>query len=131
VTVGAAAPVIALAAIVSVTDVMGSREVLGYSINSASLTARQIAKISDLDQRASIQQRSAFFVGIINGGLQLVALSMAFESLAVGHDVVPLVFPRIAVPLGLFLVLLSSTIAVSLRRTYRQIRAAVLPAGAA
>jgi hypothetical protein len=120
VTVGAAAPVVALASVVSIADLMGARDQI-----SRNLPTPSPALDSDwLDSefiRAGRLLIGAYLVGIINGALQMVALSMALQSLADGNNVVPTIVPRITVPLGIFLLLVSISMTASLRTIQRHV----------
>ena len=117
VTVGVAAPVIALASVVSIADLMGARDRVSRNLPTPS------APDSDwLDSefiRAGRLIFGAYLVGIINGALQMVALSIALESLADGNNVVPTIIPQIMVPLGILLLLVSISMTVSLRTIRR------------
>jgi hypothetical protein len=119
VTVGAAAPIVALASVVSIADLMGARDQL-----SRSLRAPPTLDSDWLDSefiRAGRLAIGAYLVGIINGALQMVALSMALQSLADGRNVVPTTIPRVIVPLGIFLLLVSISMTVSLRTIHRHV----------
>lgn len=120
VTVGAAAPVIALASVVSIADLMGARDRVSHNLPIPSPTLNSEWLDSEFI-RAGRLLIGAYLVGIINGALQMVALSMALQSLADSDNVVPTIIPRIMVPLGIFLLLVSISMTVSLRTIQRHV----------
>jgi len=126
VTVGITAPVVAFASVVSIADLMGARERV-----SRNLPTPSDAVDSDwLDAefiRAGRLLIGAYLVGIINGALQMVTLSVALQSLADGDNAVPTIVPRIIAPLGIFLLLVSISMTVSLRTIQRHVSHHVRP----
>jgi hypothetical protein len=118
VTVGAAAPVIALASVVSIADLMGARDRISRNLPTPALDSDWLDSEFIRAGRLLIW---AYLIGIINGALQMVALSMALQSLADGNSVVPTIVPGILVPLGIFLLLVSTSITVSLRTIQRHV----------
>ena len=120
VTVGAAAPIIALASVVSIADLMGARDRVSPSLSPPSSSVLGDDWLDSELIRAGRLLIWAYLVGVVNGALQLVTLSMALQSLADGSEVVPTIVPRIMVPLGIFLLLVSTSMTVSLRTIQRQ-----------
>jgi hypothetical protein len=119
VTVGAAAPVIALASVVSIADLLAARDQISRSLPTPS-PALDSGWLNSAITRAGKLAIWAYLVGIINGALQMVALAMALQSLADGNNVVPTIVPGIVAPLGIFLLLVSTSMTVSLRTIQRQ-----------
>ena len=119
VTVGAAAPIIALASVVSIADLMGARDRVSPNLPTRSSALGDDWLDSELI-RAGRLLIWAYLVGVVNGALQMVTLSIALQSLADGSNVVPTIVPRIMVPLGIFLLLVSTSMTVSLRTIQRQ-----------
>ena len=138
IAIAAAAPVIALAAVVSVGDVFRAAERISRTLphnwtNEDFWTDRDdtldwptILRTSNVGYRLL---RGGYAAGIINGVLQLVALSMALQSLADGNDVVSTLLPDVAVPLGIFLLLVSTTINAALRVDQRRLDELLHPDG--
>jgi hypothetical protein len=120
VTIGAAAPVITLASVVSIADLMGARDRVSRNLSTTS-SALDSDWLDSEFIRAGRLVIGAYLVGIINGALQMVAMSMALQSLADGDNVVPTIVPRITVPLGIFLLLVSISMTVSLRTIQRHL----------
>jgi LytS/YehU family sensor histidine kinase len=119
VTVGTAAPIIALASVVSIADLMGARDRVSPNLSSSSSVQGDDWLDSELI-RAGRLLIWAYLVGVVNGALQMVTLSIALQSLADGSNVVSTIVPRIIVPLGIFLLLVSTSMTVSLRTIQRQ-----------
>ena len=119
VTVGAAAPVIALASVVSIADLMGARDQISRNLPTPS-SALDSAWLDSAVTRAGRLLIWAYLVGVTNGAMQMVALSVALQSLADGNNVVPTIIPGIVAPLGIFLLLVSVSMTVSLRIIQRQ-----------
>lgn len=126
VTVGAAAPVLALASVVSITDLMGARDQISRSLPTSS-PARDSARLDSTITRAGRLLIWAYLVAVINGALQMVALSMALQSLADGNNVVPPIVAGIVAPLGILLLLVSISMTVKLRIIQRQLRHHLIP----
>ena len=125
VTVGAAAPVVALASVVSIADLMGARDQLSRSLRAPPALASDWLDSEFI--RAGRLAIGAYLVGIINGALQMVTLSVALQSLADGDNAVPTIVPRIIAPLGIFLLLVSISMTVSLRTIQRHVSHHVRP----
>ncbi len=115
VTIGAAAPVIALASTVSIADARVAREFLGTALYTRAPSPER----TDVALRALRFNTLANLIGFANGFLQVVMLSLALYSLATVHDQTPLIIPGIAVPLGFFLLFAGSLIAASVRSLKR------------
>lgn len=130
VTVGAAAPIIALASVVSIADLMGARDRVSPNLLPSSSVPGDDWLDSELI-RAGRLLIWAYLVGVVNGALQMVTLSMALQSLADGSNVVPTIVPRIMVPLGVFLLLVSTSMTVSLRTIQRQMNHHLRPSAQA
>ena len=126
VTVGAAAPVIALASVVSIADLMGARDQISRNLPTPS-PALDNAWLDSAVTRAGRLLIWAYLVGVINGALQMVTLSMALQSLADGNNVVPTIVPGIVAPLGIFLLLVSISMTASLRIIQRQMSHHLIP----
>lgn len=108
-TVGAAAPVIALAAVVSKAEAADLRDKFFTSPFS------RPADIRDVD---TIMYKSAKWLNwlvIANLLLQVAALAIALLSLAVEHDQVPLGVPIVVEPLGVLLLAMTGSAAITLR----------------
>jgi hypothetical protein len=102
VVVGTAAPVIALAAVVSYTDLQRAfTDALGVD-------GRGFRRMLPT---ASIGAAAAYANFILQG----FTLVLALLSLANGDDVLPLVVAEITLPLGIFLLLLSSSASVFIK----------------
>ena len=138
IAIAAAAPVVALAAVVSVADVFRSAEGISRTLpHNWADKDFWTNKDDTLDWPTIIRRsnwayrllRGGYAAGLINGGLQLVAMSMALQSLADGYDVVSTLFPDVAVPLGIFLLLVSTTINASLRTVQRWLDQLLHPDG--
>lgn len=131
VTVGTAAPIIALAAIVSLPDVFQAGQ---HRFSALLPTIRHVRHVPltkntemrwlELVDMASGQTRllrRANVIGLGNGIPQLIALWMALRSLADGRNVVS---PNIAViipPVGIFLPLLGTIMTLRVRSSSRKI----------
>jgi hypothetical protein len=126
VTVGAAAPVIALASVVSIADLMGARDQISRNLPTPS-PALDNAWLDSAVTRAGRLLIWAYLIGVINGALQMVTLSMALQSLADGNNVVPTIVPGIVAPLGIFLLLVSISMTASLRIIQRQMSHHLIP----
>jgi hypothetical protein len=120
VTVGVAAPVVALASVVSIADLMGARDQVSRSLRTPS-PALDSDWLDSEFIRAGRLAIGAYLVGIINGALQMVALSLALQSLADGRNVVPTTVPQVMAPLGIFLLLVSISMTASLRTIQRHV----------
>ena len=126
VTVGAAAPVIALASVVSIADLMGTRDQISRNLPTPS-SARDSAWLDSAITRAGKLLIWAYLVAVINGALQMVALSIALQSLADGNNVVPTILPGVVAPLGILLLLVSISMTVKLRLIQRQLSHHLIP----
>jgi hypothetical protein len=71
--------------------------------------------------RARRLYRLAILVAYINAGLQTATLSFALGSLAEDHDAIPLIFPQIVLPLGLFLLVTTVSLTDDMRHLRRRI----------
>jgi hypothetical protein len=71
--------------------------------------------------RARRLYRLAVLVAYINAGLQTAILSFALGSLAGDHDAIPLIFPQIIPPLGLFLLIVTVALTDDMRHIRRRI----------
>jgi hypothetical protein len=140
IAIAAAAPVIALAAVVSVADLFRAAERISRTLpHDWADKDFWTNKDATSDWPAIIRRtngayrllRGGYAAALINGGLQLVALSMALQSLADGNDVVPTLFPDVAVPLGIFLLLVSTTINALLQIVQRWLDQLLHPDGRA
>lgn len=108
-TVGAAAPVIALAAVVSKSEAAGLRNRFFTSPFSSP------ADTGDADVIVYRAARWLNWLITANLLLQATALAIALLSLAVERDQVPLVAPVIVEPLGLLLLAMTGSFAITLR----------------
>jgi hypothetical protein len=132
VTVGTAAPVIALAAIVSLPDVMRAREHRWRAAHPPIERLRDVPlntntrlrwiEFHDLNAGATQLLRWSNAIGLGNGALQLLALWMALRSLADGTNVVSPDIPEIIVPIGIFLLLVSTVQTIRVRSLAQKIR---------
>lgn len=106
VVAGAAAPVIALAEIVSLGDAAQGRTETLVTLLAVSKEKEQhyLDETKPVDKR----RRRATRTGQLNMLLQVAILALALASLAVSRDVVPLVIVTIVQPIGLFLLLVSA-----------------------
>jgi hypothetical protein len=106
IAVAAAAPVIALAAIVALTDTARAAGLDRYAPDGAD---------PDLIRAAQKLLRSGYAAGLVNIVLQAVTLLLALLSLAAGHDQAPLIVAEITAPFGIFLLFAGGMIAIALR----------------
>jgi hypothetical protein len=105
IAVAAAAPVVALAAIVAYTDlgrIIGRRPEPGRANPASFKTLAEVLV-------------TGMAVAWINVVLQAVTLLLALLSLAADHDQAPLIIAEITTPLGIFLLLVSGVIGGTLR----------------
>jgi hypothetical protein len=102
VTVGAAAPVIQLTNVLATADVWRGRDLVYDAAEQADRPSSQ-ARMG----RVRRIYRLAILVAHINADLQTAILSFALGSLAEDHDTIPLIFPQIVPPLGLFLLIIT------------------------
>jgi len=110
VTVGAAAPVIALAGVVPFIDSLplGDRaHTAGPAGNTPGARAYRLSS-------------RLYTIAFINLMLQVAALFIALRSLADGHDAVPTVVAQITEPLGLLLLVVTGAMAIQLRSLRHQ-----------
>jgi hypothetical protein len=129
VTVGAAAPVIALAAIVSISDIFGADERFwdGFRryLDGADYSTQFMEEIGNMllvqGRRAGRIGLGSRWIAIINVSLQLAMLAIALVSLADGSNAVSPIVPEIGIPLGVFLLLVSTTLTLVLRSRLRTI----------
>lgn len=108
-TVGAAAPVIALAAVISKAEAADLRNKFFTSPFSSP------TEIRDVDTMMYKSAKWLNWLVIANLLLQVAALAIALLSLAVEHDQVPLVVPIVVEPLGLLLLAITGSAAITLR----------------
>jgi hypothetical protein len=115
VTVGTAAPVIALAAIVASADMRGTANDfvehwvsnLQHAPSGASKDKFRQGVEREL-YRGFLSYRWAVRATTVNIVLQAATLSLALGSLAVGRDLVPLLIPLVMADLGIVLLVVSS-----------------------
>jgi len=108
-TVGAAAPVIALAAVVSKAEATDLRN--KFFINPFSSPA-DTTEANVMVYRAARWLNRLVIVTVL---LQAAALATALLSLAVDRDQVPLAVPIVVEPLGILLLAMTSSMAITLR----------------
>jgi hypothetical protein len=132
VTVGTAAPVIALAAVVSLPDVFQARQhrfdallpTIERFLRDGPGTVNAQQRYVDLVDMTRGQTRllkRANVIGLCNGFLQLIALLLALWSLADGKNVVSPNIAVIIVPLGILLLLLGTIMILRARSISRKI----------
>ena len=109
VTVGAAAPVVVLAAGVAYAETARAQDHYTRADLATDLPEHVLRLLRAGRSRAGRALSNSFIAAVINIVLQLVVLSMALYSLAHNSDVTPPLVPEILVPLGIVL-LLASTI---------------------
>lgn len=102
IAVAAAAPVVALAAIVAFADIAG----ISGGRRGPPDTDSRIISIG----RGVLW--SGYAAGLVNVLLQAVMLLLALLSLAAGHDQAPLIIAEIMAPLGILLLLIAGMLAV-------------------
>jgi hypothetical protein len=102
IAVAAAAPVVALAAIVAFTDIAG----ISGGRRAPGDTDPDVIKLG----RRLLW--SGYATGLGNVLLQAVMLLLALLSLAAGHDQAPLIVAEVTTPLGVLLLLVASVLAV-------------------
>jgi hypothetical protein len=108
-TVGAAAPVIALAAVVSKAE--------ATDLRNKSFTNPFSSPEDTTDVNAMVHQIARWLnrLVIVNILLQVAALATALLSLAAEHDQVPLAVPVVVEPLGILLLAMTGSMAITLR----------------
>lgn len=110
ITVGAAAPVVALAAVVSFTD--GIRVV--ESVNDLGRTAKVDWPTKNAERGVTVLA-SLFVISAANIILQVVALALALTALAQGHNSVAPVLLVVGEPLSVLLLLVTGILTAWLR----------------
>jgi hypothetical protein len=124
VTVGAAAPVIALAAVVSLTDILGSRrfyviaslpDLLPSGKDDRALYTRAVIA------RGVRRSRLAYPAVLANMALQAAMLAAALYSLAQRDDSIPPLLAVIAEPLGVLLLSGIGALAIRLQSARRAV----------
>jgi hypothetical protein len=119
VTVGAAAPVIALAAIVSVSDFSGAQATLRDAAYKHTDTyTGQPAKTPTGEAVWSVLtywRRIGNSIAGINIALQMAMLAVALVSLSDTSNLVSPIVPEIVLPLGVFLLFWSTRVAILMR----------------
>ena len=108
VAIGAAAPVIALAAIVAFTDT---------GRTWADWLRDQRDKNDEDIKQGYVMLWTGSVAGLVNVLLQVVTLVLALLSLAASHDRVPLIVAEIMAPLGIFLLLVNGIVIILIRST--------------
>lgn len=132
VTVGTAAPVIALAVVVSIADAFRVRErtwqAVGEILQRVRLdtTGRDVSwegarDLGTLIGRYKTWTRLSIGAGLVNGVFQLIALWAALVSLEDGKNAVSPKLPEVIVPLGILLLLLAAIATLAARRAIQRI----------
>src|SRR5690349_7156226 len=105
---------------------MGARDQISRNLPTPS-PAQDDVWLDSVVTRAGRLLIWTYLVAIINGALQMVALSMALQSLADGNNVVPTIVPGVVAPLGILLLLVSISMTVKLRIIQRQLSHHLIP----
>lgn len=128
VTTGTAAPVIALASIVSTADALGARDFFTRVLPGIRpKTADQQDWLDRMVTRVLRLNSWVYLAATVNGFLQMAALTFALTVLALGRDWVSPVVAEVTVPLGVLLLLVTSTLTVRVRMTQREISQELAP----
>jgi hypothetical protein len=108
-TVGAAAPVIALAAVVSNAE---AKDLRNKFPNSSFASPTETTDVNTMVHKAARWLNRLVTINIL---LQVGALATALLSLAAERDQVPLAVPIIVEPLGILLLAMTGSLAITLR----------------
>lgn len=108
-TVGAAAPVIALAAVISKAETTDLRNKL--------FTTPFASPADTTDVNTMVYKTARWLNRLVTANilLQVAALATALLSLAAEHDQVPLAVPIVVEPLGILLLAMTGSIAITVR----------------